>query len=78
MFGVHDPLPPSVYSLATQVFSRAGSYLGWLTGHALPRVEAALNAPPADTAIASYSLGGLFALYALHKSDAFSRAASAS
>ena len=28
MFGVHDPLPPSVYSLATQVFSRAGSYLG--------------------------------------------------
>ena len=57
---------------------RAGSYLGWLTGHALPRVEAALNAPPAYTAIAGYSLGGLFALYALHKSDAFSRAASAS
>ena len=28
MFGVHDPLPPSVYSLATQVFTRAGSYLG--------------------------------------------------
>ena len=28
MFTVHDTLPPSVYSLATQVFTRAGSYLG--------------------------------------------------
>ncbi len=28
MFTVHDALPPSVYSIATQVFTRAGSYLG--------------------------------------------------
>lgn len=28
MFSVHDPVPASVYSLATQVFTRAGSYLG--------------------------------------------------
>ena len=28
MFTVHDPLPPSVYSIASQVFTRAGSYLG--------------------------------------------------
>ena len=28
MFNVHDPLPPSVYSVATQVFTRAGAYFG--------------------------------------------------
>ena len=28
MFNVHDKLPPSIYSIATQVFTRAGSYLG--------------------------------------------------
>ena len=28
MFTVHDTLPPSIYSLASQVFTRAGSYLG--------------------------------------------------
>ena len=28
MFSVHDTTPSSVYSLATQVFTRAGSYLG--------------------------------------------------
>ncbi len=28
MFNVHDALPKSVYSIATQVFTRAGSYLG--------------------------------------------------
>ena len=28
MFTVHDALPPSIYSIATQVFTRAGSYLG--------------------------------------------------
>ena len=28
MFTVHDALPPSIYSIASQVFTRAGSYLG--------------------------------------------------
>ena len=28
MLTVHDTLPPSVYSVASQVFTRAGSYLG--------------------------------------------------
>lgn len=28
MFTVHDTLPPSIYSIATQVFTRAGSYFG--------------------------------------------------
>ena len=28
MFSVHDSLPPSVYSIATQLFTRAGSYFG--------------------------------------------------
>lgn len=56
----------------------AGDYLAWLTRHALPRVQAALGAPPVYAAVAGYSLGGLFALYALHRSDAFARAASAS
>lgn len=56
----------------------ADSYLALLTGEILPAVRERLSAPPAYTAIAGYSLAGLFALYAAYKTDAFSRIASAS
>lgn len=56
----------------------AKRFLGWLTDRALPQIIAALGGTPAYTAVAGYSLGGLFALYALSACDAFDRAASAS
>ena len=41
-------------------------------------MEASLDAPPRWRGIAGYSLAGLFALYTIHRSDAFSRAGSMS
>ena len=45
---------------------------------ALPAVRAALSAPDAPCFLAGYSMGGLFAVYALYRSAAFSGAVSAS
>lgn len=56
----------------------AEEYLAALTGGILPAVVDALDAKPAWTGIAGYSLAGLFALYALCRSDVFARAASVS
>lgn len=56
----------------------ADDYLELLTGEILPAVEASLAAPPRWRGIAGYSLAGLFALYAIHRTDAFSRAGSMS
>lgn len=56
----------------------ADALLRALTERLLPQAEARLAAPPRWRGIAGYSLGGLFALYALYKSTAFSRAASMS
>ena len=56
----------------------ADDYLRLLTGEILPAAEQALSFPPCWRGIAGYSLGGLFALYALCRTDSFSRAASVS
>lgn len=56
----------------------AAVYLDELLGEILPAVEHRLSAVPAWRGIAGYSLAGLFALWSLWKTDAFSRAASAS
>lgn len=56
----------------------ADAYLRLLTERILPAAEAVLPAPPLWRGIAGYSLAGLFALYALCRTDAFSRAASMS
>lgn len=56
----------------------ADEYLVQLLGTILPEVESRLAAPPAWRGIAGYSLGGLFALYALYRTDVFARAASIS
>lgn len=56
----------------------ADDYLERLTGEILPAVEASMAAPPRWRGIAGYSLAGLFALYVLHRTDAFSRAGSMS
>lgn len=56
----------------------ADEYLPQLLGTILPKAESRLAAPPAWRGIAGYSLGGLFALYALYRTDVFARAASVS
>ena len=56
----------------------ADAYIGLLTEGILPRVLERLPAPPEYAALAGYSLAGLFALYAMYRTDCFSRVASAS
>lgn len=56
----------------------ADEYLRLLVGTILPTAEATLAGAPRWRGIAGYSLAGLFALYALYETDAFSRAASVS
>ncbi len=57
---------------------RANAYLELLTGSILPKLSGELPAVPVYTALAGYSLAGLFALYAMTRTDAFARIASAS
>lgn len=56
----------------------ADAYLLTLTERVLPRVVDALGERPAWTGLAGYSLAGLFAVYSLYRTEAFSRVASAS
>lgn len=59
-------------------FGGADKYLERLTGDILPGILSELPEPPEYTAIAGYSLAGLFALYAAYKTDIFSRIATIS
>ena len=56
----------------------ADKYLQELTGIIVPAVEASLGFVPTFRAAAGYSIAGLFAVYALYRTDLFSRAASIS
>lgn len=56
----------------------ADACLQVLTDGILPEITAALPAPPLYHAIAGYSMAGLFAVYALYRTDRFRRAACAS
>ncbi len=56
----------------------ADAYLEALTGEIMPRVMEEGGLEPGFCCIAGYSLAGLFSLYSLHRTDAFSRAASVS
>ena len=67
------------------VFKNAGAFTGGadeslrlLAGEILPGAERELAGAPRWRGVAGYSLAGLFALYALYKTDVFSRAASVS
>ena len=57
---------------------KADSYLDFLCGRALPAILGRLSAASAYLVLAGYSLAGLFALYAAHKTDRFSRIVAAS
>ncbi len=56
----------------------ADDYLNLLLDEIMPEAEKVLPGTPAWRGIAGYSLAGLFAVYALYKTDVFSRAASMS
>ena len=56
---------------------KADSYLAFIVCQALPTILQKLSPPP-YIALAGYSLAGLFALYAAHKTKAFSRFVAAS
>ena len=56
----------------------ADEYLRLLVEEIVPRAENSLTGAPAWRGIAGYSLAGLFALYAVHRTDVFSRVGSVS
>ena len=59
-------------------FGGADEYISQLTGKIMPEILSKLPCTPEFTAVAGYSLAGLFALYAAYKTDVFSRIASVS
>ncbi len=59
-------------------FGGADEYLGLLLDEIIPKAKEIINMPTPKTGIAGYSLGGLFALYSLYRSDMFDMAASIS
>ena len=77
----HDMTPwyaPPLSADDTPCTGGADAYLLELTQEILPHVLEMTEGSPPFTAIAGYSLAGLFALYALYHTDAFDRAASMS
>ena len=67
-----------VYKGVAPCTGEADAYLDTLTKEILPEILGQLLMKPSYTALAGYSLAGLFAVYALYRTDFFSRAASAS
>lgn len=71
------PVPP-VFRNSNGFPGGADAYLEKLTGTIVPEIKSGLSSEPLYTAIAGYSLAGLFAMYSLYRTDMFSRAASIS
>lgn len=71
------PIPPIAPGEAP-CGGQADDYLELLTGRVVPGVLDGLPGAPDWTALAGYSLGGLFALYAMYRVDTFARVASVS
>lgn len=69
---------PPVFRNAAPCTGGADDYLHLLTGSILPAAEKELSGTPCWRGLAGYSLAGLFALYAMYQTDAFSRIASMS
>ena len=59
-------------------FGGADEYIPQLTTQIMPKILSKLPGTPEFTAVAGYSLAGLFALYAAYRTDVFSRVASVS
>ena len=77
----HDLTPwpaPGIFRKEADFAGGADAYLKELTQEIVPAVEASLGFAPQFRAIAGYSIAGLFAIYALYRTDMFIRAASIS
>ena len=76
----HDlsPWPAPTIGNNKYGFGGADEYIKKLTNEIMPEIRAKLGFEPEFTAIAGYSLAGLFAIYAAYKTDIFSRVASVS
>jgi hypothetical protein len=76
----HDlsPWPAPTIRNNKHGFGGAEGYIKKLTNEIIPEIRAKLGFEPEFTAIAGYSLAGLFALYAAYRTDIFSRIASVS
>jgi Predicted hydrolase of the alpha/beta superfamily len=76
----HDlsPWPAPTIGNNKYGFGGADEYIKKLTNEIMPEIRAKLGFEPEFTAIAGYSLAGLFALYAAYRTDIFSRVASVS
>ena len=64
---------PAAFKNGESFTGGADDYLRLLVEEIIPRAEKELVGPPAWRGIAGYSLAGLFALYAIYRTDVFSR-----
>lgn len=69
---------PPAFKNATPCTGGADTYLQLLTEEIIPTSEKEINGAPRWRGIAGYSLAGLFALYAIYRTDLFSRVGSMS
>lgn len=72
----HDMAPwdsPAAFKNGEPFTGGADDYLRLLVEEIIPRAEKELVGSPAWRGIAGYSLAGLFALYAIYRTDVFSR-----
>lgn len=69
---------PALYKNDDAFSGGADAYLSLLTSKIIPAICTSLSSKPSYITLSGYSLAGLFALYAGHKTDIFSRFASAS
>ena len=77
----HDMSPwymPSIYSKEKSFSGGADEYLRLLIDEILPKTKELIAGEHKFTGIAGYSLAGLFAVYAMYKTDVFDRVASMS
>ena len=63
---------PAAFKNGEPFTGGADDYLRLLVEEIIPRAEKDLAGPPAWRGIAGYSLAGLFALYAIYRTDVFS------
>ena len=72
----HDMVPwdsPPAFKNSEPCTGGADDYLHLLTEEIIPAAEKEINGVPRWRGIAGYSLAGLFALYAIYRTDVFSR-----
>ena len=77
----HDMVPwdsPPAFKNAEPCTGGADEYLRLLTEEIIPAAEKKINGVPRWRGIAGYSLAGLFALYAIYRTDLLSRVGSMS